>query len=324
MNLGQPPEAVHVRAQLERILSTGPLTNAGRLSRLLRYVVERTLAGEGAQLKEYVLGVEVFDRPTEYDPRIDSIVRVEARRLRSKLDEYYRGVGANDPVIIAVPRGSYVPSFGWPIDATATPEMSAPAAAPPDSPCLGGDSPRHRGTVPLNSPPHGRERSGRRYLGVGLLTVAAILAVAVSWRSIAGAPFAPEASTTPRVAVLPFVHFSSDPAVAMMAARVTDGVTSELARIPQLSVVSRTSAAQFTSEQRPVREVAAALDADLIVEGSLVVEDGRVRAVARLVDPVRDRKVWVGEYESGPGEIVDLQRRLAAEAGAAALETVKR
>ena len=79
-----------VRAALDHVLASQTFVNSGRLSRMLRFVVERTLDGQGDQLKEYLLGVEVFDRPSEYDPRLDSIVRVEARRLRAKLSEYLR------------------------------------------------------------------------------------------------------------------------------------------------------------------------------------------------------------------------------------------
>src|SRR5829696_5413812 len=83
-----------VRAELDRILASKGFASAGRLSKLLRYVVDKTLAGETDQLKEYAVGVEVFERDGNYDPRLDSIVRVEAGRLRSRLDEYYNGEGA--------------------------------------------------------------------------------------------------------------------------------------------------------------------------------------------------------------------------------------
>ena len=87
----------------------------------------------------------------------------------------------------------------------------------------------------------------------------------------------------------------------MIAARITDGVTSELARVPELSVVSRTTAARFASEAQPIRDAAQALDAALVMEGSVVVEAGGIHAVMRIVDAALDRKVWVGEYDSPPG-----------------------
>ena len=81
------PSAEEVRRQLDRLLASPGFVNAGRMSRFLKFVVEKTLAGEGERLKEYVIGVEVFDRGTDYDPRVDAIVRVEAARLRAKLVE---------------------------------------------------------------------------------------------------------------------------------------------------------------------------------------------------------------------------------------------
>ena len=100
-----------VRAELDRVLASRGFSAAGRMSKLLRYCVEKTLAGETDQLKEYSVGVEVFDRDDKYDPRLDSIVRVEAGRLRSRLDEYYNGEGAASPIRISLPKGGYSAQF---------------------------------------------------------------------------------------------------------------------------------------------------------------------------------------------------------------------
>ena len=82
------------------------------MARFLRFAVEHALCGRADDLKEYVIGVEVFDRSAEYDPRVDPIVRVEARRLRSKLKAYYEGEGSGDSVVIEFLSGSYAPSDG--------------------------------------------------------------------------------------------------------------------------------------------------------------------------------------------------------------------
>jgi TolB-like protein/tetratricopeptide (TPR) repeat protein len=81
------------------------------MCRFLRFIVERALEGRSAELKEYTIGVEVFDRDASFDPRIDPIVRVEARRLRSKLARYYGNEAAVDGIVIELPKGSYVPRF---------------------------------------------------------------------------------------------------------------------------------------------------------------------------------------------------------------------
>jgi adenylate cyclase len=104
-----PPE--RIRTQLERILASALFVRSERLCRFLRFTVELTLSGETDRIKEYTLGRDVFDRDKNYDPRADSIVRVEARRLRRKLGEYYQEVGSTDPVSIEFPSGSYVPLF---------------------------------------------------------------------------------------------------------------------------------------------------------------------------------------------------------------------
>ena len=103
------PSADDVRHELARLLGSAGFANAGRMSRFLKFIVERTLAGEGERLKEYVIGVEVFDRDADYDPRLDAIVRVEAARLRTKLAEYYAGEGRGDAIVLSLPKGGYAP-----------------------------------------------------------------------------------------------------------------------------------------------------------------------------------------------------------------------
>lgn len=291
-----------IRAQLDRMLAAETFASAGRISRLLRYVVERTMEGDGAQLKEYVLGTDVFDRDETYDPRLDSIVRVEARRLRARLDEYYRGPGAADPVVITVPRGAYAPVFSY--AASVQPAVAAPVEPPP----------------PAGPPPSPPARPSRGPAAAALLAVAftaILVSAAVSRRAAAPAAVA---STAPSIAVLPFEHYSTDAADAVTAARLTDAVTTELARLGTLAVVSRTTVSRYTGQTGPARDIARALDADLLVESTVTIDDGRLRVVARLVDGLLDRKVWVGEYDAPAGELDDLSRRIAAGAAAGALK----
>ncbi|MBX9602948.1 MAG: tetratricopeptide repeat protein [Bryobacteraceae bacterium] len=106
-----PVSAESVRAQLARILASDGFISSQRLCRFLRFIVERTLENDLDRLKEFVVAMEVFDRDDKYDPSIDSIVRVEARRLRTKLKSYYEGVGSSDPVLIGLRPGNYVPLF---------------------------------------------------------------------------------------------------------------------------------------------------------------------------------------------------------------------
>jgi Tol biopolymer transport system component len=102
--------ASQIRAQLQKILATGIFSRSERLSQFLRYVVEETLRGNGGGLKEQVIAHDLYGRGDDYDPNADPIVRVDARRLRDKLREYYAAAPA-DSVLITLPKGSYVPSF---------------------------------------------------------------------------------------------------------------------------------------------------------------------------------------------------------------------
>ena len=100
-----------IREELTKLLTSPIFARSERLGRFLQFTVDRVLAGRQNELKEYVIGVEVYDRHPPYHPAIDSIVRCEARRLRSKLKQYYESDGKTDPVRILFRLGSYVPAI---------------------------------------------------------------------------------------------------------------------------------------------------------------------------------------------------------------------
>ena len=107
---GPTPEMI--RLSLRQILSSELFARSSRHSRFLRFTVEETLAGRGCDLKQYVLGLEVFGRKDSFDPQSDPIVRVGAMRVRAKLKDYYETEGQEDSVLIEFPRG-YMPVFRW-------------------------------------------------------------------------------------------------------------------------------------------------------------------------------------------------------------------
>jgi hypothetical protein len=108
---GHDIDAQLVREEVERILGSSIFAQSDRLARFLRFTVDSALAGKSAALKEYLIGTEVYDRKPPYHPSVDSIVRSEARRLRSKLRQYYESLGKDDPVFIYYRTGSYAPAF---------------------------------------------------------------------------------------------------------------------------------------------------------------------------------------------------------------------
>jgi TolB-like protein len=274
-----------VRSALDHLLASQTFVNSGRLSRMLRFVVERTLDGQGDQLKEYLLGVEVFDRPPEYDPRLDSIVRVEARRLRAKLAEYYETDGAGDALRIRLAKGGYAPTFE---------RVPPPTGVHPTDPA----SPGGVLTVPLG------------LVVVGVLLVAA--AAFFFWPTAAGVATPGPVVT---VAVLPFHVFSGRDDDRRLADRLADGVTTELARVASLGVAAHTSASQYRDPQRSVREIGQALGVKVVMEGTAHIDGQRVRLEIRLVDATLGRKLWVEEF-TGPSDDLDGLERTVAQAAA--------
>src|SRR5690348_6205572 len=100
-----------IREELGRILAGPGFAKARQLRTFLNFLVEKTLAGDTENLKEYSIAVQVFGRDESFDPTADNIVRVEARRLRTRLAEDYAAEGRFDPLLIDIPKGTYIPQF---------------------------------------------------------------------------------------------------------------------------------------------------------------------------------------------------------------------
>ena len=106
----QPADA-EIRAELDRVVVSSGLSKSPQLASFLRFVVEEVLAGKGNRIKAYTIATAALGRDTIFDPQNDPIVRVEAGRLRRTLEHYYANGGHNDPIVIELPRGHYIPTF---------------------------------------------------------------------------------------------------------------------------------------------------------------------------------------------------------------------
>jgi TolB-like protein len=321
------PTPDEVRAALDRVLASGSFAGTSRLSRFLRFVVERSLAGEAERLKEYVIGVEVFDRDERYDPRIDSIVRVEAGRLRAKLDEYYRGAGAGDAVAIVLEKGRYAPAFVRRAEAPRDPGVASVTAGPTGpstrSGTDGAPSASSGRMAPPANPSAGSSATPslatrRRFVIAGSLAVivAALVVGAASWR---GARRAAAAPATTVVAVLPFTTYSTDADARMLATRLTDGVTAELVRLGRFSVVASSAARPFADSRAPPHDIARDLHADLLLEARVNSQDGALKVDAIVIDGARDRKLWFETLTGDPASLDELARRVAMAAAGSPL-----
>ena len=287
-----------VRSELDRILASRQFAGAGRMSRLLRYVVDKTLAGEADQLKEYAVGVEVFDRGAEYDPRLDSIVRVEAGRLRTRLEEYYHAEGAPSPVRISLPRGGYVAQFE---SRTGASEPAPPTPAPV--------------TPAIVS-------ATRRGWAAWPLTASLVVAVAVMVVWLGGWNRTPP-KAGPAIAVLAFDQYSPSERDAPVAAQLTTAVTTELARLGTVGVASHTSAMQFAGTRTPMRDIASTLRVDYALEAEVEHEANGLLVVLRLVNAETDRKVWVSDYRGATDDVRGISQRIAFDVSAEVLRRTR-
>ena len=107
------PSIEDCKEQVRRVIQSAAFRNSATLQSLLQFLTDKTICGSSESLKEYTIGVEALGRKSDFDPKIDPIVRVQSHRLRVKLKEYYEAEGERDPVLIQFPKGHYVPTFEW-------------------------------------------------------------------------------------------------------------------------------------------------------------------------------------------------------------------
>src|SRR5258706_11673647 len=99
------------QAEIEKLVASHALHGSESLCKLLRYLGRQALEHPGTAVKEYQIATEVFGRQADFDPQLDSMVRVQAGRLRTKLAEYYNTEGATDRIVVELPKGSYAVAF---------------------------------------------------------------------------------------------------------------------------------------------------------------------------------------------------------------------
>jgi serine/threonine-protein kinase len=260
-----------VRRQLERVLENQGFARNERMSRFLRFIVERHLDGRDDELKESVIAVEIFGRRPDHDPKRDPIVRTEAGRLRARLGEYYSGDGKGDPLVIELPKGGYVPVFR---EAGKAPEIAAPQ----------------------RNSPFGLQP----WLMIAVAAIAVAAAITGWWRmQQKGAPIA--------IAVLPLDNLSHDPASDYFADGLTDELIRNLSIIDGLAPRSRTSSFTFKGKPRNVREVGRQLEVDYVLEGSVLRAGQQLRINVQLVRASDDFPVWSGRYDRELADVVAIQ-----------------
>jgi TolB-like protein/tetratricopeptide (TPR) repeat protein len=276
-----PADAPRVRTYLETLLASPEFATSGRKSQLLRYLVERTLAGQASQINEYGIGLDVFERPASFDPRIDSVVRAEVSRLRLKLREYYEKSGGSDPIVIDLPQRGYIPRFTFRKVEDSAPVTGEEPTAP---------QPRRRSPVWIVAP----------------IILAAALAGFVYWNARSSAP-----GPLKSLVVLPFENYSKDPQNEYLADGLTEELTNQLAQWRELRVVARTSAFAFKGKGVDVRQIGRQLNVDAVLEGSCVKQADRIKITAQLSRAADGYHLWSRSFEARSEDMLSVQDEMA-------------
>jgi tetratricopeptide (TPR) repeat protein len=281
------PDCAVVRDALARICASEELRGSPQLVAFLSFVVEAVLSGASSGIKAYAIGVQALGRSAGFDPQADPIVRVEATRLRRTLERYYARAGASDPVIIELPRGTYVPSLRCRV-----------AGAPPSSVAA-----RRRFQVAI---------AGRRWMlwpvaGALLITVGLLVpSVRMEWsQNPAGtsAMQAPNDVTAgrdrgngmPTLVVSPFGVAGGPGPGVVSAVELHDKLRDAFARFDAVNVLSEMPTVGS------VRFVAARSDphvADFRLDGSVeYVGDAVANLQLRLIDNDEDKLIWTQAFD---------------------------
>ena len=304
------PSAVEVRAALERILASRCFEQATRSSKFLRFVVEQTLAGQRDRLKGYTIAIEVFGRPPDFDAQSDPLVRVEAGRLRRRLTEYYADEGRNDPLWVALPRGSYAITSSY----HPRPAEVLLGPMPPTAPALGAhDAANNRR----------RWRRVRSVLiaavvlaGLGVLVVQQLELLRLTSEPPAAGGLRPRAPGRPPIVVAQFENLGgADAATGELAATLREEILL-LLDDPELVVVATQPSGDVAGDS-----AASFANADgYVLNGSVRATVAQVRITARLVQPDTGTQIWSAAFDEPldslrtPAGQRELARRIAVVA----------
>ena len=270
------PDAEAIRAHLQTITTSREFAGAPRLVRFLTFIVETALAGDGDQI-ENSIAVEVYGRRPDYNPQIDSTVRVEAGRLRARLCRYYESSGENEPVQIDLPKGAYVPVFRS--RSQASMNVGAEPAAVQRMPVLAGF----------------------------FLLISACMALFLYTQASHG-----RSAAINLVAVLPFVHLSANPASERFCDGLTEDLTTALARIPNLRVPARRRLSRYKDTTVDLNLIGKQHGVRAVLEGSVRQDGDRIVVTTQLIDTRNGYHVWADRFEHDVRDAVGAQAEVAS------------
>lgn len=294
-----PLQESDIRAALAHVLGSDDFKRSKRVGSFLRFVVEEKLADRGDRLKAFSIAREVYSRDENFDPRTDTIVRVDAGRLRQRLASYYKASGRDNPVRIDVPKGGYSPIFSRNEDVASNAQLQT--STPP----------------PVSIAPN-----RKAYILAGLL-VLAISAVIAGWmlfekdrQAVPGASDVirddPGTSSTAFLVVLPLQTLSGNPLEDRLAAGLLEAIVTDMAKLSGLSVMAHASLLNLDARSPDLETLRREFGATHALRGSLEHEDDQIRVNVQLIDIVNGTTIWADRLDGKTHDLLGLQDVLAA------------
>lgn len=281
----QFPTANDVCEELERVLASSAFKATPRRKKLLRYLVEETLAGRSRELKGYTIATLVFERDESFDPQADPVVRLEARRLRHDLDSYYVSYGRNNPVRISIPKGQYVPLTEWGKGCASTEEIAPVAADDPDA----------------HLPDTANAKPSTLFQRATIAAAVSCILVLAAFTFIFLNPLQSGKSKVSEngaaIAVIPFQAESPEETQVLLATGMADEIMGGINRFGVFRLYMP-SGGEGLSGSNPL-DIGKRLNLDYVVSGTLGIdaEANTLRVNARLIDVNSQRILWMGSYD---------------------------
>jgi TolB-like protein/cytochrome c-type biogenesis protein CcmH/NrfG len=298
------PSDIQILEQLERLVKSPSFRSSPRKLKFLKYVAEKSLAGERDRLKGYAIGVDVFDRSEDFDPQLDTIVRVQAGNLRKALKLYYLTTGQSDSVLIELPKGSYAPRFSFVDKLKLSEELDSHPEFPPTTK-TNFEFKNHRSNI----------LAGLAVIGITVLLVMMLFRSPVN--SGDGFDQAASMSMGPSIALRPFSivgnpeNINENQNIEILKTGLHYELVDKISRFRNLFV-------KEFPEAVPGRSVdpSAAANTQFLLSGSIQPSGTVVRIISILTRTTTGEILWTKTYDADlirAGDLLEIQSKIAVD-----------
>jgi len=273
--------AAAIRQELARIIASKHFASSARMRDFLSYVVEETLQGRGNRIKAFSIAQDVFGKDESFDSQRDTIIRVEAGRLRRRLEAWYSGPGRDSTIRIEIPVGTYVPSI--------------------------------KEVEPIENP-------GNWFRLPALLAAMLVVVMVTAWAWLAATSSeepenvqTAELSLNPFVAILPLKLSGGTRDELQMAEGFTESLITSLAKLSGISVMAHASILEFDAGQADIAFLRDSFGVSHILRGNLTVDDGSLSMNLQLVSTDSSAILWADTLKGSTEDIWNLQETLSEQ-----------